>query len=115
MILAEAFLASALAQPKGELLDQAMALNPEPKVVQVEAVDRVLDRLSGDWNFIEAFLNDPHTALGSYELPRDAYRAMVTRDVDGLLQLGIDGTSAIVALSGAHSQTCSGPRTRTGV
>lgn len=78
-----------------------------------QALTQILDRLNGDWNFISNFLDDPETAIAGYRLEEEEKKAMLARDPQSLMALGIEQETAVAALSGAHSQTCPGPSPET--
>lgn len=69
-------------------------------------INAVVKRLENDWDYIAEFLNDPNKALKGYNLSKKERKLLTTKDVNGLIYLGISEDKAIVAASGAHSQTC---------
>ncbi|MCH9626363.1 MAG: hypothetical protein S4CHLAM123_15600 [Chlamydiales bacterium] len=75
-------------------------------VVSTSDFEEVLERLSGDWMFIESFLNDPVKALSGYNLSEKERNCLVARDPEGLVALGVDEENVEIVLSGAHSQGC---------
>jgi len=62
----------------------------------------VLDLLEYDWNFVESYLNDPKCALEDLNLEPKERKALETRSLNALLELGVSDKQAVVALSGTH-------------
>ena len=70
-------------------------------------IEVVANRLVGDWDFVEAFLNDAGEALSEYHLSGSERAALVARNASAIERLGFDRHFVEQFLSGAHSQQCS--------
>jgi len=65
-------------------------------------MNKIMDRLESDWDFIGDFLDNPKTAISEYELTSVEKLALTTRDLGGLMKLGITEEEVSVAMSGTH-------------
>lgn len=66
----------------------------------------VVDKLQGDWNFIQSFLENPKLALEGFNLSQNEFDALTTRNTNSLNSLGYNTKAIKGAMSGAHSSTC---------
>lgn len=69
-------------------------------------LEKVINRLQYDWNFIADFFDNPAQALKEYNLKAEEKEALLARNSDDLIKLGADSMLLVGALSGAHSQLC---------
>ncbi|RYE15811.1 MAG: arginine deiminase [Rickettsiales bacterium] len=67
---------------------------------------QVVNKLQGDWNFVQSFLDNPKTALSGFNLSRNEFDALTTRDTSTLNSLGYNTKAIKGAMSGGHSSTC---------
>ena len=67
---------------------------------------QVVTLLENDWDFIQSFLNNPLKALKKFKLSNEERNTLSTRNLSGLMSLGLNEAEAVRTSSGAHSQTC---------
>lgn len=67
---------------------------------------KLIDLLQSDTKLIGQFMSDPKSVLENAGLSHDEKKAILSRDVNALNELGLTSSQAVGALSGAHSQRC---------
>lgn len=71
---------------------------------------KLITELQEDPKVIGKFLSDPTNFLEKLHLSSEEKKALLSRDVESLNDLGLTTSQAVGALSGAHSQRCSSNR-----
>lgn len=64
--------------------------------------NQIVGRLRDDWSFVSTFLNNPTRALEGATLSADQRQALLSRNVQSLVSLGVRADHAVGALSGCH-------------
>ncbi|RLK63808.1 arginine deiminase [Atopobacter sp. AH10] len=67
-----------------------------------------MNELQGDISVISEYLADPESFLSKYDLNDIEKQALINKDIDALVTLGLDQELAVNAMSApwAHSQRC---------
>lgn len=76
----------------------------EKKMMKQVSADMnvIMEKLESDWDFIGKFLDNPEKTVASYKLTEEEVNALTTRDLDGLMNLGLSAEEVTVAMSGTH-------------
>lgn len=75
-----------------------------------KGLENLIHDLQGNVTVVSKFNADIDKVVQEYELSNKEKELLRTKDVEGLIKLGLQETEAVGALSNAHSSTC-GPRT----
>lgn len=70
------------------------------------ALTNLITDLQGNMEVIGAYLEDPITIIKKYGISEEEKELMLSKDIAGLNSIGLQKKSIYVALSSAHSQTC---------
>lgn len=70
------------------------------------ALTNLITDLQGNMEVTGAYLEDPITIIKKYGISEEEKELMLSKDIAGLNSIGLHKKSIYVALSGAHSQTC---------
>lgn len=71
-------------------------------------LQELINSLQGDISTISEYLADPETFLSKYNLDESEKQALINKDVDALVALGLEQELATNAMSSpwAHSMRC---------
>jgi hypothetical protein len=72
------------------------------KGVPSSDMNKVIKLLKFDWEFIEKFLDNPRKALAKFHLTNEEKKALMAKDLRGLMSLGVDQKNVAIAMSGTH-------------
>lgn len=102
--LAALLVTSATAVQATEVNGQEYTKQIEKKMLKSVSVDmgKIMEKLESDWDFIGNFLDNPETTIANYDLTDAEKEALTTRDLNGLMKLGISEEEVSVAMSGTH-------------
>lgn len=67
---------------------------------------RLVNDLQGNMEVIGLFLEAPNDVISKYGIKGLEKELLLTRDIEGLVKIGLSKKSAYVAMSSAHSQLC---------
>lgn len=67
---------------------------------------KLIKKLQGDPKAIGQFLANPVNFLKNFKITSEERKALLTRDVTALNDLGLTKSQAVGALSGGHSRRC---------
>ena len=71
-----------------------------------QALRHLINDLQGKMEVIGLFLERPNDVIEKYGIEGIEKELLLTRNIEGLTQVGLTKKSAYVAMSGAHSQLC---------
>lgn len=71
-----------------------------------QALRHLINDLQGNMEVIGLFLERPNDVIEKYGIEGIEKELLLTRNIEGLTQVGLTKKSAYVAMSSAHSQLC---------